>query len=49
MQEVRTMICKLLVVLVSKKIITDSDRRYVIGEISEAEWLEEEDNGRKEV
>lgn len=44
MNELIDVISRLLVVLVSKNIISDNDRKYICGEMSESDWVESEED-----
>ena len=40
MKEVAELISKIVVVLVVHKIISEEDKQYILGQMSEAEWIE---------
>ena len=44
MKEIAEILGRLIALLTINGILTDSDRRYIIGEMSEAEWIEEAEN-----
>lgn len=43
MMEMAKILGKLIAVLVLKGILTQTDKAYVLGNITEAEWIEEEE------
>lgn len=43
MKEVAEILGRLIAVLVLKGILTQTDRAYVLGNITEAEWIEKEE------
>lgn len=43
MKEVAQILGKLIAVLVIKGILTQTDKAYVLGNITEAEWIEKEE------
>lgn len=43
MKEVAEILGKLIAVLVLKGILTATDKAYVLGNITEAEWIEKEE------
>lgn len=43
MKEIAEILGKLIAVLVIKGILTQTDKAFVLGNITEAEWIEKED------
>ena len=42
MREIAEIIGRLIVVLVLKGILVESDKEYILGHMTEAEWIEED-------
>ena len=43
MREIVEILGRMIAVLVLKGILTNSDKEYICGNITEAEWIEEDD------
>jgi len=43
MREIAEIIGRLIALLVLKGILSNTDKEYIIGNITEAEWIEEDD------
>ena len=48
MMEMAKIVGKLIAVLVLKGILTQTDKAFVLGNITEAEWIEEKENDHEE-